>query len=60
MTLPTLHAALAYIGPGPGLSMTWALVALVATVFSALFAVLFWPVRVLLRRMRSDSGDGAD
>jgi hypothetical protein len=48
---------LAYVGPGPGLSLTWALVGLIATIVTAVFAVLFWPLRVLLRKIR---GGGAE
>ncbi|MBI81810.1 MAG: hypothetical protein CMJ81_01310 [Planctomycetaceae bacterium] len=43
---------LAYVGPGPGLSMLWALVALLVTLGSALLAVLLWPLRILLLRRR--------
>ena len=41
-----------YIGPGPGLSMSWALIGLLITVFSAIGAVLLWPIRILIRVMR--------
>lgn len=59
MAIGTLSATLAYIGPGPGLSMTWALIGLVGTVLSALAALLFWPVKLMLRRLRaSDPGAG--
>lgn len=54
MGIATLSATLAYIGPGPGLSMTWALIGLVGTVLSAVAALLFWPVKVMLRRLRGD------
>ncbi len=60
MTLGTFSLAFAYIGPGPGLSMTWALLALVGTVLSALVAVLFWPVKVMLRRLRDGSDETGD
>jgi hypothetical protein len=42
--------ALAYIGPGAGITMLGALWGVVAAVALALGAVLFWPVRALLRR----------
>lgn len=45
-------ALLAYVGPGPGLSMTAALLGLLATVFLALLAFFSWPLRVLLRKIR--------
>jgi hypothetical protein len=47
-----LPAPLAYVGPGPGLSMLGALIGLVATLAIALLAVALWPLRVLMRRLR--------
>lgn len=52
----SLAALFAYVGPGPGLSMAWALVGLFATLFVAAGAVAFWPIRVLLRRWREKRG----
>ena len=46
-------AALAYVGPGAGLSLLgalWALLAAVATVFAF---ILLWPIRRALRRRRA-------
>lgn len=42
--------ALAYIGPGAGITMLGALWGVVVALVLALGAVLFWPVRALLRR----------
>ena len=42
----------AYIGPGAGITMLGALWGVVVAVALALGAVLFWPIRVLLRRTR--------
>jgi hypothetical protein len=42
----------AYIGPGAGITMLGALWGVVVAVALALGAVLFWPIRVLLRRAR--------
>ncbi len=44
--------AQAYIGPGAGITMLGALWGVVVAVALALGAVLFWPIRVLLRRAR--------
>jgi hypothetical protein len=44
--------AAAYIGPGAGITMLGALWGVVVAVFLALGAVLFWPIRVLLRKRR--------
>ena len=51
-TIEWMVGPLAYVGPGPGLSMLWALVALLITIGSALLAVLLWPLRILLLRRR--------
>ena len=50
VTLPT--AALAYVGPGAGLSLLGALWAFVAALGIALIMVAAWPVRRMLRRRR--------
>lgn len=42
--------ALAYIGPGAGITMLGALWGVVVALALALGAVLFWPIRALLRR----------
>ena len=48
----SLSARFGYVGPGPGLSMAWALIGLLATLFVAAWAVALWPIRVVLRRWR--------
>jgi Na+/melibiose symporter-like transporter len=50
LVLPT--PAFAYIGPGAGLSLLGALWALVAAVGMAIFFVVAWPVRKMLRKRR--------
>lgn len=54
-----LFANLAYVGPGPGLTMVAALIALGLTVLSALGAVLLWPIRLLLRRIRAGRAEAS-
>lgn len=44
--------AMAYIGPGAGLSLLGALWGLVAAVGAALLFVLLWPLRRMMRRKR--------
>ncbi len=44
--------AVAYIGPGAGITMLGALWGVVVAVALALGAVLFWPIRALLRRRK--------
>jgi hypothetical protein len=44
--------AAAYIGPGAGITMLGALWGVIVAVALALGAVLFWPIRILLRKRR--------
>ena len=44
--------ALAYIGPGAGVSFLGSIWALLVGVALAIGAVLFWPIRYMYRRMR--------
>jgi hypothetical protein len=48
-----------YIGPGPGITITGALIGLIVTIFVALLAVLRWPIRLLWRKLRGE-GDEDD
>lgn len=48
---------LAYIGPGAGISFVGALGTWLLGILIALFAILFWPIRLLIRRMRGKSRD---
>jgi len=49
----TAGQALAYIGPGAGISVVGSLLSIVATFFVAIGAVLFWPVRKFMKRRKS-------
>ena len=44
--------ASAYVGPGAGLTMIGALWAVILALFAALFFVVAWPVRRMLRQTR--------
>ncbi len=46
-------SANAYIGPGAGISLVGSLFTALAAVLLAFFAILFWPVRYLFRRLRA-------
>ena len=50
--------ALAYIGPGAGISFLGSFFAAIVAVFAALFAVLLWPIRYMIRRMKRVRSDG--
>lgn len=44
--------AAAYIGPGAGISFVGAVLTTIAGILLALLAILAWPVRKLIKRMR--------
>jgi len=46
-------SALAYVGPGAGLSLLGALWGLIVAVGAALVFVILWPFRRLVRRLRA-------
>ena len=50
--------ALAYVGPGAGLSMVGSLIAVVVAVLVAVLGLLIFPVRMLLKRRRVRAADG--
>ena len=45
--------AAAYIGPGSGISLLGGLWAVLVGTVLALAAILFWPIRYMIRRMRA-------
>ncbi len=48
-------AAHAYIGPGPGLSMIGSFFTLAAGILIALFFVLLYPIRLILKKRKKNS-----
>ncbi|MDJ0652677.1 MAG: hypothetical protein QNJ40_00875 [Xanthomonadales bacterium] len=53
LCLATVAApAAAYIGPGAGISVIGSLLGLLATIVVAIGAILFWPVRRMLKRRK--------
>jgi len=50
-------AALAYVGPGLGLSAIGSLLALLAAIFVAIFGFLWYPIKRVLRRLRGRDAD---
>lgn len=62
-------AALAYIGPGAGASLAGSLLAVLAAIVTAIAIVLFWPLRLLYKKLKAnkrtnlgsrDQAQGAD
>ena len=45
-------AAQAYIGPGAGASLAGSLLAVLAAIATAVAIVLFWPLRLLYKRIK--------
>lgn len=44
--------ALAYVGPGPGLTMIGSLIGLVGSVLVALLMVVVWPLRLYMKKRK--------
>lgn len=53
LVLSTATAASAYVGPGAGITMIGALVGVIIAIVGALGALLFWPIRALVRSRRA-------
>jgi membrane protein implicated in regulation of membrane protease activity len=60
MLLSIAAPAVAYVGPGAGLSMLGALWGLLVAVLAALSFVIAWPVRRYLRRRRGEQNVAAE
>jgi membrane protein implicated in regulation of membrane protease activity len=45
--------ALAYIGPGAGISVLGSLLSILATIFVAIGAIIFWPLRKFMKRRKA-------
>ena len=52
--------ALAYIGPGAGITMLGALWGVVVAIALAIGAVLLWPIRILFRRRRNRTAESTE
>jgi len=55
MSLCLLNALVAYIGPGAGLGLVGALIAVVSAIMAALFFVVLWPIRMMMRKAKAGS-----
>ena len=52
VALTVAPAALAYIGPGAGISLLGSIFSIVGAIFLAVFAVLLWPIRKMFKRRK--------
>jgi len=53
-------AAFAYIGPGAGISVLGSLLGILGTIVVAIGAILFWPIRKLLKRRKAAAASQAN
>ncbi len=58
LLLLVAEPAVAYIGPGSGLSLLGSLWSIVLGVILVIFAIVAWPLRRLLRRLRARKTGG--
>ena len=52
MLVAVSPAALAYIGPGAGISVLGSLLGILGTIVVAIGAIIFWPIRRLMKRRK--------
>ena len=51
--LAAVSPALAYIGPGAGISVLGSLLSILATIVVAIGAIIFWPLRKFMKRRKA-------
>jgi hypothetical protein len=52
------ETCMAYVGPGTGITMLWALLAVLGGVLLMVLGLVFWPVRMLIRAIKNKSKKG--
>ena len=53
-------SVVAYIGPGAGISVLGSLLGILGTIVVAIGAILFWPIRKMMKRRKAASEAAAD
>ena len=51
--LTPVRTALAYVGPGAGMSVVGSLLSILATIVIAIGAIVFWPLRKFMKRRKA-------
>ena len=59
LLLTVSPVALAYIGPGAGISVLGSLLGILGTIVVAIGAIVLWPIRKLIKR-RKQAGQSSD
>jgi hypothetical protein len=49
----------AYVGPGAGISVLGSLLGILATILVAIGAIVFWPIRKLMKRRKAAAASSA-
>jgi membrane protein implicated in regulation of membrane protease activity len=49
--------AFAYIGPGAGIPFIGSFIGFIVTIFLVISAILFWPIRKLLKKKKTNKKD---
>ncbi len=57
LLLPAVASA--YVGPGAGISMLGALWGLIVGVVMAVAVILFWPIRMMIRKAKGNKNESA-
>jgi membrane protein implicated in regulation of membrane protease activity len=58
--LTPVSTAVAYVGPGAGMSVLGSLLSILATIFVAIGAILIWPLRKFMKRRKARRNSPAD
>jgi hypothetical protein len=60
LILASTESAMAYIGPGAGVTFLGAFIGMLIAVFTAFGILLFWPIRRLIRKARANKPVNTD
>lgn len=53
LLLTQISTTMAYVGPGAGISVLGSLLSILVTIFVAIGAIIFWPLRKFLKRRKA-------